>query len=71
MEEGLCQYVAANVARRYKAPNALRAIEEMPDEVYGDGYRYFAAKLGPNNWPGAIAWLRSTKVEVLPSKPPK
>jgi len=71
VQEGLCQYIAAGVCRRYKAPNTLRAIEEMPDDTYGGGYRYFDKKFGPGNWPGVVAWLRSTDFKRLPANAPQ
>jgi hypothetical protein len=50
---------------------SLRTIERAKDGVYGDGYRYFAAKFGPNAWPAIWQWLQKTDLSELPAKAPE
>ncbi len=56
-EEGICQYLAAIVAQRRGYTRLVEQIENSPDPVYGDGYRYFRRLYGRNNWPAIRAWL--------------
>ena len=70
VKEGVSQYAAACVLRRYRAEASLRAIEEMSDETYGHGYRYFQSNFGPNNWPAVASWLNTTNFRRLPDRPP-
>lgn len=69
--EGICQYAAATVCRRLGYRNCLREIEQSRDPVYGDGYRYFANLLGPDNWSKLEAWLRAGNPARVPDQAPK
>lgn len=70
VEEGICQYVAAIVARRIQADVALDSIESMNDPVYGQGYRYFRKRFGADNWTELKAWLQTANLSRLPPTPP-
>ena len=70
VKEVVSQDAAACVLRRYRAEVSMRAIEEMSDETYGDGYRYFQSTFGPNNWSAVAYWLNATNFRRLPDRPP-
>jgi endogenous inhibitor of DNA gyrase (YacG/DUF329 family) len=71
VQEGLCQYTASEMCRKYDMKMSLRTIERAKDGVYGDGYRYFSRKFGPNAWPAIWQWLQKTDLNRLPAKAPK
>lgn len=71
VQEGLCQYVAATYCRQHKLANPLHVIENSPDAVYGDGYRWFAATFGPDNWPAVARWLETLDPTDLPESAPR
>ncbi len=70
MKEGVCQYLAATVARRESLPD-LNVFERTPDLTYGGGYRFFTRTLGVDNWQGLVAWLEGAQAQDLPLAPPE
>lgn len=70
-EEGICQYVAALLCRKRNFAEQLESIQTSPDRVYGDGYRYFEKKLGPNNWSALLQWMKRIDPKKLPDAAPK
>ncbi len=71
VQEGICQYTAYVVARKYKLEKYYRAIELHPGEAYGDGFRYFVRNFGPDNWEDIETWIRTVDVDKIPAKAPK
>lgn len=70
VEEGICQYLSAIYCRHMGFEEALQAIEESTNPVYGDGYRYFKQQLGDNNWAGLKHWMQTVDVSSLPASAP-
>jgi hypothetical protein len=70
-EEGICQYVAVLLCRKRDFADQLESIQTSPDRIYGDGYRYFEKKVGPNNWSGLLQWMKHTDPKKLPAGAPK
>jgi hypothetical protein len=70
-EEGICQYVAVLLCRKRDFADQLESIQTSPDRIYGDGYRYFEKKVGPNNWSGLLQWIKRTDPKKLPATAPK
>ena len=66
LKEGVCQYVAAAIARRRHYHDELTSIERSPHPAYGRGYRYLVKQFGKNNWKGLHAWLRTLDPAALP-----
>lgn len=70
LEEGLCQFAAAEVCRKHGLKDALASIANSNDAVYGDGYRYVAvaakAQGRPGGWRGAMEWLAGVDPKRLP-----
>lgn len=69
-KEGLCQYTAAMVCRRLGCNDVVAEIESAPDEVYGDGYRWWARRFGPAGWDGIRRWLEHGDAAALPARAP-
>lgn len=70
LQEGICQYAAADFCRRKVYTDNLYAIEHAPDPDYGDGYRYVANVVGLQGWRGLRKWMESLDVSTLPEKAP-
>lgn len=70
VQEGICQYLAAVCCRRQDLPRPLAAIANSPDSVYGAGYRYFQRKLGDDDCPRLLRYLRSMKPRLMPAAAP-
>ena len=70
-EEGICQYVAVLLCRKRDFSEQLESIQTSPDRIYGDGYRYFEKKLGPNNWSALLQWMKRIDPKKLPAAAPK
>jgi endogenous inhibitor of DNA gyrase (YacG/DUF329 family) len=70
LKEGMCQYVAAMVARRHHYGNELTNIEQSPHPAYGRGYRYLQRRFGNGNWRALHAWLRRVDLAKLPNDLP-
>jgi endogenous inhibitor of DNA gyrase (YacG/DUF329 family) len=70
LKEGICQYVAADVARRHHYADELEAIEKSPHPAYGRGYRYLQKRFGNGQWQKLHAWLRSIDPGKLPADLP-
>ena len=71
LKEGLCQYVAAQLCIRNDYRTVLKSIEQAPDAVYGEGYRYIKRKFGHGNWRSIAAWLQTVDFERLPKTLPQ
>lgn len=71
VQEGICQFVAAQVARQLGANDVLKAIADSPDSVYGPGYRYFVKLAGTHGWPAIQQWMATADVKKLPAKCPE
>ncbi|NQZ71007.1 MAG: hypothetical protein HRT89_23395 [Lentisphaeria bacterium] len=71
VNEGICQYISAILARDYSMKKELVEIETQADPVYGDGYRYFRKRLGANNWKGLVKWMKTIKLSAIPKSAPK
>lgn len=70
LKEGICQYVAAIIARRHHFADELTSIEKSPHPAYGRGYRYLKQRFGPTNWAGLLAWLKNLDPTTLPAELP-
>ncbi len=70
VQEGICQYLSAVYCHKHQLLDALQTIEESPNPVYGDGYRYFKRKFGENNWSGLHYWLRNGELSELTQHAP-
>jgi hypothetical protein len=66
VEEGICQYVAAQVALRKGYEEVYTDIETCPDSDYGDGYRYIKKQAGRLGWAGVVRWIQTTSLSKLP-----
>lgn len=69
-EEGICQYVAAAVARALGHETVLNEIETNPDPAYGDGYRWLKLRFGDDNWTAIQKWLNRIDPNSLPEQLP-
>lgn len=70
LKEGICQYLAAAVARRHGYADELESIERSPHPAYGRGYRYLQRRFGNDNWPRLHAWLETLDPATLPAELP-
>ena len=70
VEEGICQYLAAEVCRKHGYDHVLAEIASNPDPDYGDGYRYFHRAFGPGHWQDIVRWLETVRPEHLPKTAP-
>lgn len=71
VQEGICQYLAAIVCNESGYKDELGSIESSPDNVYGDGYRYFKRTLGAHDWPAMLKWIQAADVEKLAADVPR
>ncbi len=71
LKEGICQYLAAAIARRHGHADELAAIERSPHPAYGRGYRFLKRRFGEDNWPGLFAWLKTLDPSTLPAELPE
>ena len=71
LKEGICQYVAAAIARKHHYAEELESIEKSSHPAYGRGYRYLKKRFGKNNWKGLSAWLRNVDAAKLPRNLPE
>ena len=71
LKEGICQYIAAAIARRHHYAEELEDIEKSTHPAYGRGYRYLKKRFGKNNWKGLSTWLRNVDAGKLPRELPE
>lgn len=67
-KEGLCQYAAAMVCRRLGSSEVVAEIETATDEIYGDGYRWWARRFGQEGWDAIRRWLEQGDIAALPAR---
>lgn len=63
--EGLCNlgsWLAYNTIRSIKTPYFLKVLQENPDPVYGDGFRYVYSKYKQIGWDGVLQLARSGRL---------
>jgi hypothetical protein len=70
LKEGVCQYLAAAIARRHGYADELACIERSPHPDYGRGYRFLQQRFGDGNWPRLFAWLKALDPSTLPAELP-
>ncbi|MCF7854472.1 MAG: hypothetical protein K9N51_06740 [Candidatus Pacebacteria bacterium] len=70
VEEGICQYLAAELCRTRGYRHTLAEIASNPDKAYGDGYRYFHRAFGPGHWQDIVRWMETVRTENLPETAP-